>query len=332
MSKRYWIGIDVSKKTFHAAVADVQTPRQAWTQLRWERFESTRAGMKGLRQWLAQQRVEVEAIAGVCLEATGRLGQKWARMMNGGLGPVSMVNPARPVGFARSLGLRDKTDRIDACVLALFGKAHQPEPTVAEDPCYVELREIFRLHRALQKQCLANKQRLNDGPQSALVRKELRATIRQQEKRLTKLEQAMNDLIRTHPELRRQEALAQTVTGIGPKSALALLAELGDLRHYTRKEIVALTGLYPRRFQSGTSVERRPRLAKGGRAAIRGALYMAAMSAQQHDPQMHAFALRLEKNEKEPMQILAAIMRKLLLLARAVIVSGIPYDPAYRSR
>ena len=332
MSKRFWIGIDVSKKTFHAAVADRGVSRQAWGDLPCACFDNSRKGMGNLVRWVREQGVAVEQIAGVCLEATGRFGRRWAEAMENRLGPVSIVNPAHPVGFARSLGIRDKTDRTDACVLALFGKAHQPHPTPPESPRRIELRELFRFYRALQTQCLGNQQRLQDLPDSALVRRELRRSIHAQEKQLQRLQEAMDRLIDEDPELRRQAALARTIPGVGPKTVLAILAELGDVRQYKRNEIVALVGLYPREYTSGTSVYRKPRLAKGGHPAIRASLYMGAMTAKRLNPQLGAFALRLQENGKNPMQILGALMRKLLLLVRAVIVSGNPYDPAYGNR
>jgi len=303
-----------------------------WGDLPCSGFEHTGRGGQKLLRWLREQAIAVEQIAGDCLEATGRLSRRWAAMMDDRLGPVSIVNPAQPAAFARGMGIKDKNDRIDACVLALFGKINQPRPTPPESPQQIELRELFRLHRALQDQWVANRQRLADEPESAFVRRKLRRTIRRQYKDLKELQQTMQQLIRSDAELRRQATIARTIPGIGPKSVLAILAELGDVQQYKRNEIVSLVGLYPRERTSGTSLNGKPRLVKGGHPAIRAVLYMAAMAAKRLNPHLKAFARRLEQNGKKPMQILGAIMRKLLLLVRALIVSGNPYDPAYGRR
>ena len=105
---------------------------------------------------------------------------------------------------------------------------------------------------------------------------------------------------------------------------------MGDLAEYTRSEIVGYAGLYPVDFESGSSVHKLPHLAKGGGGRVRRVLYMAAMSARRYCPQLKAFADRLESQGKKKLVVLAAVMRKLLLLIRALVVTGHDYDPNYQ--
>lgn len=332
MSNKFWIGCDISKKTFWIAVAKVNELGMEWMKLPHYEFEHTAKGVTEFLRWLKGLGIAKQEVAGVCLEATGRLSMQWAMLLDERLGPVSIVNPAAPKALGTSLGIRDKSDRVDACVCAMFGRMRRPQPTTFRSPKGLELCEQFRCYLALDSQRIANKQRLNDGPSSKSVRGALRRLIKGLEREIERLEDVMNKTIKSDPELSRDAKQARTVKGIGKQAVRVILGEFGDLRQYKRNELVALAGLFPKEFTSGSSVHRKPRLAKGGGGRVRRILYMCAMSAQRHNPRMKQYADRLEKNGKTPMQILGAIMRKLLLLVRAVVVSGEAYDPEYLSK
>ena len=90
-----------------------------------------------------------------------------------------------------------------------------------------------------------------------------------------------------------------------------------------------MAGLYPREYTSGKSVFKKPRLAKGGKGNVRRRLYMCAMVALKHNPVLKRFAKHLMAQGKTPMSALGALMRKLLLIARALVVSGKDFDPDF---
>jgi transposase len=118
MSKQIWLGVDLGKKHFEAALAmGVYEPKR-WAQLPSQRFENTREGLDALCRWV-EVHTEVYPLAGACVESTGPLAWRFVAGLAGRLGPVSLVNPRFISDYAKSLGLRDKTDRIDACVMAL---------------------------------------------------------------------------------------------------------------------------------------------------------------------------------------------------------------------
>jgi len=329
MSNRFWIGCDISKETFWVALAEVNDPNMDWTKLPHHEFEHTTQGMSAFLKWLKGLGIDKQAVVGICLESTGRLSLRWAMLLGDSLATASIVNPVGPKALGASLGIRDKTDRVDACLCAMFGRMKRPAPTNFRSPGRLELCEQFRCYIALDRQRIANEQRLDDGPSSKSVRDILRKVIKALERQIANLEQAMDKSIHDDPDLNTDAKLAKTVKGIGDKSVWAILGEFGDLRQYKRNELVALAGLFPKEFTSGTSVHRRPRLARGGGGRVRHVLYMSAMSAQQHNPHLKQFSERLASNGKMPMQILAALMRKLLLIVRAVVISGQAYDPEY---
>jgi len=329
MSNEIWIGVDLGKSEFEAAVVGPEVRAEAWPTFPWSQFEHSPKGVDRFVQWIGEQCGEQQPIGGICVEATGRLAWRWLTLLDGRIGAVSIVNPALPSAFACSVGLRDKTDRIAACVLGLYGRTMCPRQAQLPSPAQAELRELYMLHGVWQREFRAYSNRLEDGPTSAIVRRALSSHIRQLERKLAKLQRQMDELIDSNDQLRCDMRQALSITSIGPKTARALLAEYGDMRRYSRNEIVALAGLYPKQFQSGTSVYRRARLVKGGGSRIRAILYMCAMNAVHHNPHMRLFAQRLKAQGKTPMAIIGAVMRKMLLMVRAVIVSGKPYDPTF---
>lgn len=329
MSNLYWLGIDLSKATFYAALAPVGGAPDAWATLPNKEFPNSKEGIAALCAWSLEHGFDKHTAAGVCLEATGRLAWTLVLQLEDRLGPVSIVNPARPVAYARSLGLRDKTDRIDACILALYGVANRPVPRALPSPRLRELKELATHYCNERTELLACRNRLGEAYQSSFILKQLVSKLRTLERRLHAIENEMDKLIDQDPQMKADAQLIQTIPGVAQKTTRVLLAEFGDMRQYTRNEIVALAGLYPKQFRSGTSVQRKPRLAKGGGARTRAALYMAALSARRYCPQLKRFNTRLLETGKHNALVHGAIMRKLLLLIRTIVITEQPYNPNY---
>jgi transposase len=242
------------------------------------------------------------------------------------LGPISIVNPALPKAYGRSLGIREKSDWREACTLALFGRERRPNPTTGPLKQYRQLRELSRLYSTIQSDMQAYELRLSDSPETAAVKRELRATIRGLQARLKRLAEEMDAIIDRDQQLRQDVQHAETIVGVGRKTMYVVLAELGDLRTFKRNQLVAYAGLYPSEYTSGTTVHRKPHLAKGGGSRVRSALFMCALSAIRWNPHMRVFAERLASNGKTPMAVMGAIMRKLLLLIRTMVVNAKDYD------
>ena len=140
------------------------------------------------------------------------------------------------------------------------------------------------------------------------------------------LDAAIAAVVASDTDLAAQVAALCQLPGIKQVVATTLLAELGDLGQYTRRHLVARAGLYPRQYVSGTSVWRRPRLAKGGGAPVRRVLYLAATAVLRSRGPLRAYADRLRHRGLPPMVILGGLMRKLLLIARAVLKHQGVYD------
>lgn len=332
MRNSFWLGVDLGKEKFHAAVAEDGALPKQWASLPNAEFANTPDGIKALCAWLQEKGFESEQLAGVCVEATGRYAWTFVSQLDGRLGPVSIVNPARPVAFARSMGVRDKTDRVDACILALYGLTHKPHSTALPDSLQLQLRELTAHYTHENRDLIACNQRLREPIVSPLVRKQLFAKVRALTARIDAIEKELDRLINENPDMQHDAELIKSIPGIGPKTCRIILAEFGDLRRYSRNELVALAGVFPTQHTSGTSVRKRPRMAKRGGGRIRCALYMAALSACRYCPQLKEFYKRMKGLGKHTAQARGAAMRKLLLLIRAVVVNDKAYSKTYEQQ
>jgi transposase len=223
--------------------------------------------------------------------------------------------------------VRDKSDRIDCALLSLFGLVQQPAPTALPSPESEQVREISRLRQTLVEELTAWGNRLTQVA-GELARAAIGRTIKHLEEQVRQLEGEIERLLAADAALAHQVRALRRVKGIGPVLAHTLTAELGDLRAYSRSQIVALAGLYPKQFESGSSVLRRPRLAKGGGGRLRRVLYMAATSLFSSKGPMASWMQGQLAKGHAKMAVAVMTMRKLLLIARAVMVGGGAYDPA----
>ena len=216
--------------------------------------------------------------------------------------------------MARATGQLAKTDRIDADILALFAERVRPTPRPLPDAVSAALDALL-LRRQLVGMLGAERNRLEHavGP----VRQDLRQHIRWLERRLSKVDQDLDDMIQRSPIWRAKDNLLRSVPGVGPIVSRTLLGALPELGHLNRKRIAALVGVAPLARDSGTLRGRR--IVWGGRAPVRAALYMSALVAAHHNPVIRAFYQRLVAAGKPKKVALTACMRKLLTILNAML-------------
>jgi transposase len=314
------LGIDVAKATYQVSL------RRADGKRRQKSLPNTPGGHAALLAWLAQHGApQVHA----CLEATGAYGDEVATVLADAGHVVSMVNPAAVKAFAQSQLRRTKTDRVDADVLADFCLAHTP-PAWTPWPVEVRtLRGLVRRHTAVQAMLTEEQNRLEAGALTPPVRASLQRVIASLRAELADLERQIRAHIDTHPGLRQQRDLLQTIPGIGGATAARLLAECRAITDFaSARAFAAFSGLVPRESQSGAQ-RGRARLSKLGSARLRHALYFPALTAIRCNPVLQVFAARLRAAGKAKMVVVAAVMRKLLHLAYGVLKHRRPFDPRH---
>ena len=304
-----FVGIDVSACTLVVALErDHQPGRQR------REFPNTAAGHKVLIQWLSKSATAVQ----VCLEATGLYSLDLALALDRAEGiEVMVANPRAIADFAKALLQRSKTDQLDADVMLEFARRM---PFVAWQPPsspQLDLRALMRRITGLKLVSQQEKNRLHSVSQSAeitpLVRKDIQSHLVQLERHIEKLEHQAETIVQADRELARQFCHLVSVRGIARVSALHLLAELVVLApDMTARQWVAHAGLDPRHHESGTSVHKPTRISRAGNRYLRSALFMPALVATQHDPNIRAFYRKLVDHGKTKMQAIVAVMRKLL--------------------
>lgn len=262
-----------------------------------------------------------ERPAVIGLEASGGYERGAARaMMAAGL-RVRQVNPHRLRQFARALGLKAKNDRLDAEAIARF-VASVPGRDLVRRQEVEAISELARGRRQLADEGarLANQAAHLCDP----LLKRLNARRRIQiAASLALLDKRIAQVIAADEALARKARLLASVPGIGPVATHTLLADLPELGTLTRRQIASLVGAAPFDCESGTWKGQR-RIA-GGREGVRRVLFMAAMSAVQHNAVLAAFAKRLKEAGKPPKVALVAALRKLTTILNAMVRTGLTW-------
>jgi transposase len=229
--------------------------------------------------------------------------------------PVSRVHPGRVRAFARAEGLRAKTDKIDVELLRRYAVAMQPRVDVMPDPAVEVLRDLMEYRRQLDEQRVLFGNRLETaGP---TLRGLIEPEVAHLEQSLKEVETRIREHIRSHEILRTKSERLQQLQGCGPVLAATLLAYLPELGVLEDKQISGLVGVAPHAHDSGETA--RPRHAHGGRVVVRNVLYMAAVSAAQHNPVLAVFYQRLRDEGKPAKVALGAVMRKMIVVLNRLL-------------
>ena len=306
------VGIDVAKAQLDLAV---EPTGATWTVPR------SRGGLRRLQEQLQALRP-----TRIVLEASGGYERLVVATLAAAGLPVVRVNPRQTHDFARALGRLAKTDRLDAQVLARF--AAEVRPPLRPQPSAVveDLQILSRRRRQLVADRVADQQRRRHAPSHLELGFDPLAAARTAA--LAQVDRQLAALVEAEPTLRARAAWLQSIPGIGPVAAATLLAEVPELGACSRQQIAALVGVAPFNRDSGTRRGRRS--CWGGRAPVRTALYMAALTATRHNPRIHAFYQRLLAAGKPAKVALVACLRKLLVLCNALCRTQTTWDPTMR--
>lgn len=310
------LGIDVGKVDLHAALLQGDSVAH----------KSVRNNAKGFEQlvhWLANRKAKA---VHACLEATGIYGEAIAEFLHDAGYTVSVVNPSQIKAFARSELTRTKTDRVDAAIIARFCRAQRPPAWAPPAPELRAFRALIRRRETLTAMMTAEKNRL-EAATTQEVRRSIKVLLKTLKGELEQVERDLDEHLQSHPGLREQVEQLDAIPGVGSLTAMKLVAETnGFTVCSSAKAIVAFAGLNPWLYQSGR-IHRRGGISKIGNAALRKALYYAALAATHHAAYFRTFVSRLRAAGKRPKVIITAVMRKLLVLAFTIIRTGKPFNP-----
>jgi transposase len=301
-----FVGIDVAKDTLEVFI----TPDTR------NSFLNNDEGQKELSRFLADIRPRL-----VVLEATGGYQIPVVEAMALRNLPVVVINPRQIRDFAKATGRLAKTDAIDAEMIARFAEAIRPEARPLKDSDAHRLQALVARRRQLVEMLTMEKNRL--GTATEWTRSDIEAHIEWLTECINKVGKDIASFIKKTPLWREKENLLRTFKGIGPVNACTLLARLPELGKLNGKKIAALAGLAPINRDSGRYRGRRTIF--GGRADVRAALYMAALTAIRYNPAIKAFYERLVHAGKLPKVALTACMHKVLIILNAMVRTNTPW-------
>ena len=324
----HWVGFDVSKATFDAACvrAGQKWPATPLCDVPTRKFARTREGVECFVGWLdgLMEDDAQDNRARVVMEATGTYSVElavWLLERRASLEPA-IVCPSHTAAFIKSLGLRNKTDTIDARALAFYGVEREPPPYEPPTPEIAELRALSRCRDALVRERTAADNRAQEGSVSKLVQRIQAKRLRLLDGDIQRIEADMKRLVDATPQLAHDITLLSSIHGVGFITAVVIIAELGDLRRFRKaRQLTAFAGLSPRIYQSGISVTARPRMCKKGNPRVRQVLYLCALATIRAPNDLQRTYRRLLEKGKSPMSAIGAVMRKLLTVMRRLLIS-----------
>ncbi|MGD9110333.1 MAG: transposase [Phycisphaerales bacterium] len=302
MSEPVYIGIDISKDTFHvAALPDILKTH----------LPNTPDGHRRLCKILQNKNVAL-----LVLEATGGYERPLAaELLNASL-PVVVVNPRQVRDFAKGMGQYAKTDPIDAQVLAKFAYIVKPAPKTHATAQTIELSELVRRRRQLNDLRTQESNRLL-MIRHVKVKKSITKMIKTLDFQINEIDRLIAEQINSDDDFKNKDRILRSIPGVGPQTSAMLIANLPELGKLNRQQITALVGLAPWNRSSG-KYDGKAHI-WGGRKDVRSVLYMAAFTACRFNPVIRNFAQRLRQNGKAYKVILTACMRKLLIILNSMI-------------
>ena len=303
MSQPAFAGIDVSKDTLEVHIL----PSGEHFQVAYDQ--------EGINQII--QKLQALPLQVVIMEATGGYEKPLsAELCAANLDKIWIANPRNVRDFARATGQLAKTDAIDAKILAFFAQTFKLKPQVLPDQAQEHLKSLVRRRQQLIKAHGAEKNRLQQTDDQQVI-SSLKRIIKVLQKEIDNLDLQINQTIKQNPTWYAKAKSLKNIKGVGDKTAFSLLASLPELGSLNRRKIASLAGLAPINRDSGKF--RGQRMISGGRADVRKALYMSALSASKHNPVIRNFYKKLLNQGKPKKLALTACMRKHLIILNAVL-------------
>ena len=315
MAMLSFCGIDVSKDRLDVIVLPQQ---QCW---------SVHNDPRGWTELV--ERLRGFPISAIGLEASGGYERGVMRALLVAGMSVRQINPFKLRQFAKASGVLAKNDRLDARMIASFVAIMPTRPAQRRTPAIERLCEMEAIRRQLSRQKVAaeNASRLLED---AMLQRLCRRRIARLAADIDLLDRHSLEVVAADHALADRYRLLTSMPGVGPVLACTLIALLPELGRLSRKQIAALVGVAPYDFDSGKL--KGMRCIWGGRAPVRQALYMAAMSASNWNPVLKAFHNRLRTAGKLPKVVIVAVMRKMITTLNAMVRDDVVWADHLRGR
>lgn len=318
----YSIGLDVSKSSINVFISSEELDLE---------IENSPKALKSFYSKLKKiYKKEIDKVVFV-FEPTGSYSALLYQFCASKNIQVFMINPKQARNFSKAIAQRNKSDVIDARVLAqaisIARKNEIAIPTV--NPIVEEVKELMSYYKLKVKQRV----QLSNHLEALSVKNSNKTLVKTIEKELKSLKKQEANIIETINEIIEKDEILHTkynaiisIKGIGNIAAIVLLHLFIKYPNANQRQIVSLTGLDPIIRESGTSIRGKNRISKAGAKIYRGSLFMAVMVATRHNKQMKSFYERLKINGKHTTVAQIAVMRKLVVIAHSLYKNDVVYD------
>jgi transposase len=272
-------------------------------------FANDAEGIAALAAFCRTHQVEL-----VAMEATGGYEQQAFAQLSGQGLAVAILNPRAVRQFAQSMGSLEKTDRIDAGMIAWYAEVKKSQPVCMAPENQQHLRALVTRLRQLTEMRASqlNQQRLvTDRKVQASFKKLLALLARQ----ICELEQSIAGLLEKDPLWRELDQAFRTIKGVADRTVARIMSEMPEIGTLSNKTISKLAGVAPLANDSGKHQGKRA--VRGGRTAVRDILFIVASVVGRHEPDFIAFRERLRAAGKPPKVVRIALAHKLLVRLNA---------------
>lgn len=301
MSDKTTVGIDVSKFALDVFIDSSE---------RLIHLENSASGILQLFKEL-----EGLHISGVIMEATSRYHSLAESMLISAGLPVAVINPRQIKNFARAMGKVAKSDPIDARIICEYGRRMKPEFRPARDKELQDLALLLTRRRQLVQNRVMETIRLQEK-NGVWIEMGIAEHIGWLNVQIDALDKKIKYQLNHNAALSPKRKMLERVKGIGPVTQAAILSQLPELGHLTRRQISALVGVCPYDRDSGQL--RGKRAIWGGRSGLRATLYMAMLSAVRYNPQIKDFYTSLTARGKPKKVAITACIRKFITILNAM--------------
>ncbi len=305
------LGVDISKDTL-----DVYLHPEGVA----HRFGNDKKVFTALIKWLAGR-----TLMRIVYEPTGAYHRAFEiRLLEAGF-TLAKVNPRQARRFAEAIGTNAKTDAVDAAMLARFSAMLEPRALALSSPALInDLKDLLVARRALVKDRTAAQNRAHQRS-LALLKAQASDRLKQVERQIDAIDAALRERLSDDPCLKARFDILVSIPGLGEITALAMLIDMPELGALDNKCAAGLAGLAPMARDSGQWKGKR--FIRGGHSELRHALFMPALVAMRFNADLKAVYERLTAAGKGPKVALVAVMRKLVILANALLRKGGPWTP-----
>jgi transposase len=310
----HYIGIDMSKGSFHVAFDDTRV----------EKFENNDLGIRSFIKALFENDCNKEDTL-IGTEATGVYHLLLCQKLREGNWQVKVINPLITHRMIDSTLRKIKTDKHDALAIRKTlqsgaGYIYSDTPEVLALKALVQERAALCRIKAETKQRV-HVHRIREAASGLELRDNFAGVIKLLAYEMKELEREMDKFA---PETQK---LLRSIPGVGRVTSASLVAYVGDINRFSSaKKLVAYIGLDCRVYESGTSIHGKGYISKRGNRYLRHVLFCAAQIAKRRNPILKEYMDKKLKDGKHYFSALCAVERKLVHLIYAVWRSGAPFE------